>query len=151
MDANKCVDLLLNNEVKTSEKADYVFKYLDYHASILSSRIGLSRRKSRASAIRGLFDTLPEDQKIILIDIFNEIKTFTSQKRKAQAQETAKNLKGLKEGDSIVINNGYDEDVVVFLELKRTRFLCEYPDGRKFSVPVGLFIKKNEGPSYSVA
>jgi hypothetical protein len=50
-----------------------------------------------------------------------------------------------------VINNGYEEDVVAFLELKRTRFLCEYPDGRKFSVPVGLFVKKHEEPSCSVA
>jgi hypothetical protein len=149
MEASKCVDFLLNNEAKTSEKADYVFKYLDYQASILSSRIGLSKRKSRASAIRMLFDTLPESQKRMLLDIFDEIKTFTSHKRKAQAKETAKNLKGLKEGDSIVINNGYDEDVVIFLELKRTRFLCKYSDGRKFSVPVGLFIKKNENPSYS--
>jgi|APSaa5957512535_1039671.scaffolds.fasta_scaffold48704_2 hypothetical protein len=74
MDAKKCVNLLLNNEVKTSEKADYVFKYLDYQPSILSSKIGLGRRKSRESAIRGLFDTLPEDQKIILLDINLAIK-----------------------------------------------------------------------------
>ena len=35
MDANKCVDFLLNNEVKTSEKADYVSKYLDYQSPII--------------------------------------------------------------------------------------------------------------------
>jgi hypothetical protein len=64
-----------------------------------------------------------------------------AEEQKKQGNE----IRSIAPGTRVFIRNGGREDIVRFRKMNRSRFICEYPDGRLFSVPVSLFRGVVEG------
>jgi len=151
MRPEKCVETLLDASNTVEKKATALDSYLRWHESIgRNMRVGVYA--CRAAAARELSkaaqDGGAEDVEKRVRASLNEIAQYKD-KRKAERNAGVKariaELRRLPSGTAIVINNEGNEDVVNLVEVKRTRFICEYEDGRLFNVPAELFIRIHEG------
>lgn len=154
MRTEECIKTLLDASVSIEEKLEWLEAYIDWHES-LGRNMGIGVVAGRSSGIMELLGALPKEEKDAeqkLRNTLAEIKKYRTQikqERDAKVKALAARLHSLNPGDAIVISNQSREDLVRFLEMKRTRFICEYPDGRRCSVPVQLFLRvhKGEAPS----
>lgn len=150
MEASDCLARLFNHSLSIPEKAEWLMEYLDWHACIGRS-VGCGVKLGRQAGLQALYDALPHrESKEELARVVSEIAQHCAHERQAQqatAKDDAKKLMAIHPGTAIVIKNGNKEDVVRLVEVRRTRFICEFPDGRHCSAPAQLFVKVHEGVS----
>ncbi|MBI4446919.1 MAG: hypothetical protein HY645_13560 [Acidobacteria bacterium] len=148
----ECVTCLLDPSAVVADKAQMLADYLQYYAAVGAS-IGVGRRGGRETAIRVLCQTLSPNIEAALDKlrpIFVEIDQYRESEkaaRRARTRETSRRLHEVPSGTPVAIKNYNRDELVFFLEAKRTRFVAEYPDGRLVSVPVELFLRVHDEPS----
>lgn len=149
MDAHSCVEALIDPGKSLQEKLDTLADYLHWHDAVARSmRVGM--RFGREVAMSQLFGTLPgrpseEGEK--LRTSLQEIQQYSvrlKEERAADTKSLASQLRSLSPGTSIVIRNGGREEVVQLLEVRRTRFICEFSNGLRYSTPVRCFLRVHD-------
>jgi hypothetical protein len=142
----KCLDVLLDSSVTLEEKAAHFSDFLAFYEAV-GRNTGLGVRSGRVFAYEQLVKALPQadsEARSQLDDVVAEIcEHLKKEKRQSdrEARALARELRSLKEGTPILILNEDREDLVRLVEVKLTRFVCEYPDGRRYSVPMRNFIR----------
>jgi len=146
MRPEECAEVLLDELVSLEDKADAIGTYLE-HYTVWGKEVGMGARNGRAYGMKRLFEVAREldwNADKNLHHIVGQLAKLAKKKRQAWNEEKrtiAKNLRGIAPGTPIVIRDRGRERSAKFIEVKRTRFLCEYPDGKRYSVPVQLFVR----------
>ena len=150
MNAEKCLDYLITPSNPIEDKAEYLSEYIQWHET-LSRRMGTSVKNGRNAAMNQLNNQIDQHESYTndqLEDVLKKILKHNQkikQEHNANTKKITKKIKSLKPKTPIVIKNGNKEEVVLLIEMKRTRFICEFSDGRRCSAPVQVFIKEHEG------
>ncbi|MCY3019551.1 MAG: hypothetical protein NTW87_11055 [Planctomycetota bacterium] len=144
MNTKDCLGTLLNPALTIEQKANYLLDYLDWHACL-----GGAGAFGKKVALKALFDALPSRQeKENFGRLLAAITRHVEQQREARKAETrtcATRLRDISPGTWIVVKNGTREETVCLLEVRRTRFICEYTNGRRMSAPCQLFVRVHDG------
>ncbi|MGD0088304.1 MAG: hypothetical protein ABSE73_00095 [Planctomycetota bacterium] len=144
MDTTTCLATLFDQALSIEQKARYLIDYLDWHA-----RLGGAGSFGKEVAVRALFDSLPSrKEKQQLAAVLAEFNKHCDQQRhaqRAQARASIARLNDVPVGTWIVVKNGSREDVVCLIEVRRTRFICEFPDGRRATAPTQVFVRVHDG------
>ncbi|MCQ3920624.1 MAG: hypothetical protein DPW13_06670 [Planctomycetes bacterium] len=77
------------------------------------------------------------------------IKARASEQRRQdvkQEKESIARLRALPPGTRIKIKDGDTVEEVIFIEAKRSRFIAEFHDGRRFSVPASMLVEIFQAP-----
>lgn len=145
----QCLDLLLDPSATIGEKAKALAGFVSWYESVGRS-VGLGIRGGRTYAYEQLFKALPKgdknaEQKLrrVIDEVFSHVQR-DRRKREDESMRLAKSLRSLRQGTTVLIRNEDREDAVRLIEVKRTRFVCEYQDGRRYSVPVQNFLGVSE-------
>jgi hypothetical protein len=147
---HECLVELLNPALSVEEKASALSRFFQWETTVGGS-MGVGQRFSRVLAYVQLFHALPpgdRDAAQKLKTVLDEVAKYNAEqkaRRLARGAAAAEVLRQLESSTPVVIHNYDREEVVRFLRLNRTRFLCEYPDGRRYSVPFQLFVRVHEG------
>lgn len=150
MNANDCLKHLVMPDSMVAEKTDVLEEYLSFKVAVGRS-VGIPKHWAIKLAVDELFQALPDgdnETKSRLMAVLDDVQSYQLKIRDRNDEDSKKKvavLQSLEPGTPIIIQKGNREEVVFFLELKRTRFICESPDGRKLDVPAGLFGRVHEG------
>lgn len=150
MEAQECIRILLSSQYSVKEKAESFGQYIQWHEA-LTRNMKLKVREGRKYAFRRLFESLRnEDQNAEekLKSTIKEIGEYWDKEEetlKTDSEVYITKLRSLSPGTPIVIRNENREDIVRFIEMRKTRFICEYQDGRRYSVSARLFVKLHKG------
>lgn len=132
--AEKCIASLLDDSKEVAEKVAIVNDYVRRE----------STRISEKEAFEKLFEAFPSDPEARekVEQACYAIRDHNKSERKARLKPTVDKLRSLQSGTLVVIRNQSDhEQTVKFMEIKRTRFICEFNNGRQYSTPVSRFIR----------
>lgn len=155
MDARSCAEALLDAQRPLDDKAQMLSGYLQWHATI-GSRMGVGARFGREVALQELVKALPgtaanerEHLKAMLHDINEHCR---GQRVSAQKQAGAirKQLQALAPGTPILVKDAHFRTPVAFVEVRRTRFVFEDADGRRFEASVNAIDRIVEGAPLSL-
>ena len=141
----ECLDILMDSSSSIEEKTSVLGEFIK-RWELIGSRTVLGVRGGRSFACDTLFEALPknnEKAKQQLGNVIHKIIEYNKQRKKrhdAKARDLSRELQSLNDGAIIIIRNGNRKDCVRLIEVKRLRFICEYPDGRQYSVPVENFV-----------
>lgn len=150
MKISELADILLSSKHSIAEKAKLFDDHLQWNDAF-ARNMKLSVHQMRKTAMSELYESLPnknEKTRQQLDIVLDEIINYYVKQRKASDKKSkaiAMTLHSLEQNTPIIIKNNNREDVVRFIELKRNRFICEYPDGRRYSMPINFFIKQHKG------
>lgn len=150
MQPQECVKILLDSSCSIDVKYERLSEYISWHEA-LGRNMRIGARLGRETAILELFKALPKKDRSAAQNLRNVLDEIVMYQKKlkeeygAEAKDKAEKLRSLSPGTAIVIRRESKEDTVRFIELKRTRLICEYPDGRQYSVPTQLFIREHKG------
>ena len=144
----KIVQLLLDPDVSVAEKFTAFSRYLQSWQAV-SRNMHLGVRHGRQAALSQLKDSVSRDEAACskLARAIEEVQRYGEKcenDRASRVEGGIRQLRTLASGTAIVIQNEDREDHVAFLEVKRTRFTCEYPDGRRYSFPADAFLRTSE-------
>jgi hypothetical protein len=160
----QCVRALLCPAFDVKEKAGYFTDWLDEYERkwrMLWERSWWTnvpprwKHHARESAESNLFTVLEgmagyhpsatDDLRIAL----NDIDGYLRERQRAHAagvQEDIDRLRALPPGTAVVIDRIGIDEVVRVVEVKRTGFVGEYLDGRRYRVPAEAFLRVHDGP-----
>jgi hypothetical protein len=150
MNEHKCLDILMNPSCSIEQKAEELAAYIHWYKAV-GRNMGFGVRYSMPLAFRLLFEALPkgnEKAQSELRSTLDAIRKHSEQvksKRSDKKKEMAKELRSIPPGTPIKICERGKVKAVTLLEVKRTRFIFEDSDGRRFSISVGAFRGKAEG------
>ena len=155
MNARSCSQALLDTHRPLAYKARVLSDYLQWH-STFGSRMGVGARMGRAIALNDLFNALPgtgSDEHQRLKAVLDEIHKYGIGQRasaKKQASALRTQLQSLAPGTPIHVKAPRFRSPVAFLEVRRTRFVFEDSDGRRFEASVHAFDRIAEDGQASV-
>lgn len=144
MTERECVEILLDSSRPIDQKAEAFSQYMSFHEAV-GRNMG-SARLGKEMAVRQLFESLPKDKQTVrqtLIDVLGELVEYGEMRRterQAGARHIVEKLRSLQPGTPIRVRNEDREERARFVEAKRARFVCEYSDGRRCSVPARFFL-----------
>lgn len=134
---------LLDPHRPVDEKATLLREHLDWK-TVVARGTGIRARHARALAMEALFEAAAEHAggPQALTQVLQEIERFCAARAKKRQQDVkaiGAQLRQLKPGTAIRMCSNGQESTMVFLGMKRTRFVCEDADGQRFSVPADAF------------
>ena len=147
----ECLEQLLSSSLTIAEKSELLVGLVSYW-ELVGTKVGLTVLEGRAFCYDQLIKELPKADKISmqqLKDVLNEIYEHAAKKKQQRTEkqkELAETLSSVKKGSVLRIRNQNREDIVRLIEVKRSRFICEYPDGRRYSFPVESFVAVTDTP-----
>lgn len=150
LDEGDCLNMLLDDSSEIEEKAEVLADFIRAHQA-LARNMHVSVVHGRAHAFQALYEALPKDDEQArpkLDGVFESMAKYYTKReeeRKGRAKDLAKLLRRLQAGTAIVVEHQSRKATVAFVQVKRTRFIFEYPDGRRFSAPLEAFMKVAEG------
>ena len=150
MEPKECVEILFDSQYTIEEKAKTLSEYFEWSIGIARS-VKLGKTTGISAAVHNLREALPEGDKGAfqrLDDVLLRIGEHWAKEKQAHKVELKnkmKELRGISSGTCIVIINENREELVYLVETKRTRFVAEYPDGRRYSVSPELFLGVHKG------
>lgn len=155
MNAKTCCDALLDEHGALDDKAQSLSDYLRWH-SILGSRMGAGARLGRSVALQELFKEAAgatahgqQRLKVVLEEIHAHC---TGQRAAAQrrAGTVRMQLQSLPLGTPILVKDPHFRTPVAFVAVRRTRFVFEDADGRRFEAPIHAIDRIVEGEPLSL-
>lgn len=143
IDERGCASQLLDDTPSIETKASLLSDYLQWHA-LFGQRMGLGRGGGRSLALERLVSAAPPEHRADLIEVLNAISKHNQEaeaRSKERNRHVAAELRTLKPGTTIEVRDGNRETTAVFIQMRRSRFVFEYSDGRRFAAPVQCFLR----------
>lgn len=150
IDPRKCAQKLLDDSLTIDVKTQTLAEYFDWHSRFgtrMKTGVHFSRNLALQQLCEAAQSAYAEGQQRLNC-VIKEIMAFADAQKKTREgadKDNCRKLKLLAPGTPIVIARENREEIVFFLEVKRTRFACEFSDGRQFSMPVSSFVQEFVG------
>jgi len=145
MNEQECLTKLIDSSSPVEDKVEMLAEYFRVSEAVAPNNGGQDVGREVA---RGLTKRAAEqggDNPATLEAALQAVFDHCKQTQANHAKQVALRLRSLTVGTPVTIREGNCKRVVFFLEMKRTRFIVEFPDGRRFSVPVDAFAGVVEG------
>ncbi len=150
MDEKDCLNTLLDDSSRIEEKAEALAEFIRAHEA-LARNMHISVVHGRSRAFQALYEALSKDDEQArskLDGVFESVAEYyrrREEERRGRAKDLARALRQLQAGTAIVVEHHGRKETVALVQMNRTRFIFEYPDGRRFSAPVEAFVEAAEG------
>lgn len=142
LDEQVVLEKLIDPERGVEEKSQTLLSHFNSYQTMVG-HMGTGICYGRELALSRLLDIVPEEQRSQLKGAISAVGKHWAPNgagRPSNPDAAGAHLRALNPGTPIVISINGSEEVVEFLKMKRTRFVCQHPDGRQYSVPTQLFL-----------
>ena len=145
MRETQCLKVLMDPSYPIEQKTEELAEYIRWSKAV-GKTMGLGVCYSVPSALRQLYEALPEEDGKAqseleqTLDAIHEYSKHMKAKKSAKKKKLAEGLRSLAPRTPVKIRDRNWIRTVTFLELKRTRFIFEDTDGRRFSTSIEAFV-----------